>query len=139
MLILVIFTEKSRVLMDSIENQHIRFWLENGILFSEYKHPFDMTLENSKEIYEMRAKISNGEGQYFCYDISKLKSMTSEARKYGEMNGQENLIASAIIVNSIFAKFIYSIFLQLYNVKIPTKAFKTKEEAVIWLNTMKNK
>ena len=98
-----------------------------------------MTLENSKEIYEMRAKISNGEGQYFCYDISKLKSMTSEARKYGEMNGQENLIASAIIVNSIFAKFIYSIFLQLYNVKIPTKAFKTKEEAVIWLNTMKNK
>jgi hypothetical protein len=125
--------------MNSIENQHIRFWLEDGILFSEYKHPFDMTLENSKEIYELRAKISNGVSQYFCYDISKLKSMTSEARKYGESEGQNNLIASAIIVNSIFSKFIYSIFLQLYTVKIPTKAFKTKEEAVIWLKGLKNK
>ncbi len=123
--------------MDSIENQHIRFWIENDILFSEYKHPFDMTLENSKEIYEMREKISKGVPQFFCYDISLLKSMTSDARKYGEKYGQNNLQASAIVVNTVFAKFIYSIFLQIYNVKIPTKAFKTRNDGVNWLNSLK--
>jgi hypothetical protein len=121
--------------MDSIDNQHIRFWLEDGILFSEYKAPFEMTLENSKEIYDLRAKISDGQFQYFCYDISKLRSMSLEARKYGEIHGQEHLHCSAIIVNSMLTKFIYSIFLKLYTVKIPTKAFHSKEEAVNWLKS----
>ncbi len=57
--------------MNMLENEHIIFWIENGILFSEYKLPFEMTLKNSKE-------ISRGEDQVFYYDIINLKSITKE-------------------------------------------------------------
>ena len=123
--------------MDKLENEHIIFWIENGILFSEYKLPFEMTLENSKEIYALRKKISKGEDQLFCYDITHLKSMTKEARDYGELYGQDDLKASAIIVNSHLTLFIYNAFLKLKNVKIPVKAFRTRELALHWLNQFK--
>ena len=123
--------------MAKIENEHIIFWIENGILFSEYKHPFEMTLENSKEIYALRKEISDGQYQLFCYDISNLKSMTKEARDYGEIHGQDELTASAIIVNSHVTMFIYNAFLKLKNVKIPVKAFRSKEPALVWLDTFK--
>ena len=99
--------------MKTIENSDIRFWIEEGILFSEYKQPHEMNLENSKEIYELRRQISDGQDQYFCYDIGNLKSMTKEARDYGEIYGQDNLAASAIIVNSHITLFIYNTFSML--------------------------
>ena len=123
--------------MNKLENEHIIFWIENGILFSEYKLSFEMTLENSKEIYALRKEISKGEDQLFCYDITHLKSMTKEARDYGELYGQDDLKASAIIVNSHLTLFIYNAFLKLKNVKIPVKAFRTRELALHWLNQFK--
>jgi hypothetical protein len=123
--------------VNKIENEHIIFWIENGILFSEYKETFEMTLENSIEIYALRKEISNGQNQLFCYDISKLKSMTKEARDYGEIYGQNELTASSIIVNSHLTMFIYNAYLKLKNVKIPVKAFRTKEQAVEWLEHFK--
>lgn len=124
--------------IQTIENEYIKFWKKDGILFSEYKAPFQMNLENSKEIYALREQISNGESQYFCYDIGNLKSMSKESRLYGEKNGQNLLAASAIVINSHVTKLIYALFLKLYKVKIPTKAFASRQEAEKWLHTMKN-
>jgi hypothetical protein len=63
--------------------------------------------------------------------------MTKEARDYGEIHGQNELTASAIIVNSHLTMFIYNAFLKLKNVKIPVKAFRSKEPALVWLETFK--
>jgi hypothetical protein len=40
--------------MKIVENEHMKFWIDNGILFSEYKSMFEMNLENSKEIYSRK-------------------------------------------------------------------------------------
>jgi hypothetical protein len=122
-----------------MENEDIRFWFEDGILCAEYKHPYHMNLENSKPIYTLREAISGDEDQYFCYDISNLKSMTKEARIYGEKFGQKNIAASAIIVNSHITKLIYNIFLKFHTVNMPVKAFKTKDEAIVWLKELKER
>jgi hypothetical protein len=124
--------------MKTIENSDIRFWLEEEILFSEYKQPHVMNLENSIAIYELRRQISDGKDQYFCYDIGNLKSMTKEARDYGEIYGQDNLAASAIIVNSHITLFIYNTFLKIKKVKIPVKAFKKRDQGVEWLKKIQN-
>ena len=125
--------------MTKIENENIIFWIEEDILFSEYKRPFNMTLENSKEIYALRKTISKGKDQLFCYDISNLKSMTKEARDYGEIYGQDDLKASSIIVNSHLTMFIYNAFLKLKKVNIPVKVFKSKDQAIHWLESFKKK
>ena len=123
--------------MKIIENDDIKFWIEDDILYSEYKVSFNMNIENSKIIYELRRQISNGKDQYFCYDISNLKSMTKEARDYGEIHGQDNLAASSIIVNSHIALFLYNTFIKIKKVNIPVKAFINKKDAVKWLKEIK--
>jgi hypothetical protein len=123
--------------MNYIENEHIKFWVENTILCSEYKSAFDMNLENSKEIYAMRKQISEGINQYFLYDISNLKSMTKEARDYGEKHGLNDLAASAVIVNSSVKKLMYNAFLKLKKVNIPVQAFSERELAIQWLHNIK--
>jgi hypothetical protein len=120
-----------------MENDDIRFWFEDGILCSEYKKPYDMTLENSKPIYALREEISGDTDQYFCYDISNLKSMSKDARIYGEKHGQHKLKASAVVVNSYLTKMIYNLFLSIHTVKIPVKAFKSKGEAISWLKELR--
>jgi len=64
--------------------------------------------------------------------------MTKEARDYGEIYGQDNLAASAIIVNSHITLFIYNTFLKIKKVKIPVKAFKKRDQGVEWLKKIQN-
>ena len=123
--------------MKIVENEYIKFWIDNGILHSEYKYQFEMNLENSEEIYTLRKQISEGKKQYFLYDISNLKSMSKGARDYGSSHGMEDLAASAIIINSSITLLIYNIFIKLKKVEIPVKAFRNKEEAIDWLNKIK--
>ena len=123
--------------MIEIEDEHIKFWITQGILHSEYKKDFNMTLENSKEIYALRKKITQGEKVYFIYDITKLKSRSKEARDYGAIHGLEDLAGSAIIVNSGLTQLLYNIFITLKKVDIPVKAFRIKEEAFEWLLKLK--
>jgi hypothetical protein len=120
-----------------MENEYIKFWFEDGILCSEYKIPYNMDLEDSKKIYELREKISGDEDQFFCYDISNLRSMSKEARVYGSKYGMNKIAASAVIVNSYLTMLLYNVFLNLHKVDIPVKAFKNKEEAIIWLKKVK--
>lgn len=120
-----------------MENEFIRFWFEDGILCSEYKKPYDMDLEDSKQIYALRESVSGNENQYFCYDITNLKSMSKSARVYGEAHGMNKLAASAVVVNSYLTKLLYNVFLNLHSVTIPVKAFKNREEAIVWLKQKK--
>ena len=123
--------------MDRIENDTIVYWIEGGILFSEFKKPTEMNLEVCKKLIELRHSISNGEKQYWCSDFKMLKSYTKEGRDYADVHGQDFLHAAAAIVNSHVTMFLYNIFVRIKKTKIPFKAFKNKEDAVVWLNEVK--
>ena len=126
--------------MDNIiENEHIKYWIENRILFSEFINPIELNENNSKVIIELRHKISNNIKQYWCYDFRNVISMDRESRNYAEKYGQEFLHASAAIVKSRIQSFIINIFIGLKNPKIPFKAFIEKEDAIEWLNSIKKK
>ena len=123
--------------MEELENDFIRFWIEDGILYSEYKKPTDITLENAKRLIALRHELSNNKKQYWCYDFKGLKSFTKEGRDYADIHGQDFLHASAAVVNSHITMFLFNIFVKIKNVKIPFKAFKNKDKAVKWLKELK--
>jgi hypothetical protein len=122
-----------------MENDIIKYWIEDGILYSSYKMPVDVTLENAKAIIELRHAISNNEKQYWCQDITNLKSFTKEGRDYADIHGQDFLYATAVIVNSHITMFIFNIFIKIKTPRIPFQAFKNKEAAVAWLKELKKK
>lgn len=122
-----------------MENSYIKFWMENGILFSEYKTSVELNYERMNEVIAMRHEISIEQPQYWCYDINKLKSISKEARDYAEKNGQDYLHACATVVNSTITKFLFNTFLKLKKPVIPFQVFKNKEDAVKWLSELKRK
>ncbi len=67
--------------MKELENDFIKFWIENDILYSRFKKATELNLDTIKQTIEMREKISGGQKQYWLYDITNLKTVTKEAQK----------------------------------------------------------
>jgi hypothetical protein len=127
------------MIMEELENDFIKFWFENGILYSQFKKMTDGTLENIKEIIDLRHQISDDKKQYWCYDFNGIKSYDKLARDYAEKNGQEHLYGCAILLNSHITKFILNTFMTLKKPVVPLKGFTNKRDAVNWLNDLKEK
>ena len=122
-----------------LENYFVRFWFENGILISNFKDGTVLDLEKIKEAIDIREKISEGKNQFWLYDISNLKNVTKEVRDYAEEHGQNYLAATAVLVNSHVAKFIFNAYLKLNKPQIPFLFFTKKENAISWLLDIKEK
>lgn len=125
--------------MKEVENDFIKFWIEDNILYSQFKKPTDGTIENIKAIIDLRNAISDNKKQYWCYDFNGIKSYDKEARDYAEKNGQEHLYACAAVLNSHISKFILNAFMRLKNPIVPLKGFTKKKDAINWLNELKEK
>ncbi|RVT73155.1 hypothetical protein EOD40_14955 [Flavobacterium sufflavum] len=125
--------------MKEVENDFIKFWIEDGILFSQFKKITNGNLENIKAIIDLRHEISDGKKQYWCYDFNGIKSYEKDARDYADQYGQDYLYVCAVVLNSHITKFILNTFMMLKNPVVPLKGFTKKEDAVNWLNELKRK
>jgi hypothetical protein len=122
-----------------VENDFMKFWIEDGILYSQFKKPTTVNIERIKALIDLRTKISDGEKQYWCYDFNGIKSYDKEARDYAEIHGQKDLYACAAVFNSHIAKFTLNTFMILKTPLIPLKGFTKKNEAINWLKELKKK
>ena len=122
-----------------IENNFVKFWFENDILFSKFQEDTVLDLDSIKQVIEMREKISGGQKQYWLYDITTLKNVTKEVRDYAERYGQDYLYCIAVLVNSHITKFLFNSYLKLNKPDFPCLFFTEKEKATEWLLEMKSK
>lgn len=125
--------------MTELENEFARFWIADGIMYSEFKFEVNVDLPKVQELIETRHTISGNVSQYWCYDVSKGKGFPKESRDYAEIYGQDFLFASALVINSHIQKFLFNAFLKLKKSKIPFQVFTNKEKAVEWLRLIKVK
>ena len=130
---------KSNIKMREVSNEYIRYWVEDGILHSEFKQDITLHASLCSKIIELRHEISEGKKQYWCYDFKHVTSMPRDGKEYAEKYGQDYLYASAAIVYNHLQKYIVNIFIAIKNPKIPFKAFTNKEKAVQWLKEIKEK
>jgi hypothetical protein len=125
--------------MKELENNLIRYWIENGILYSEFKQKIDLNVENVKEFISLRHEISNKKNQYWCMDFENLRSFPKDAQQYTEIYGQEYISAAGVVVSSHVSKFIFNSFALSKTSVVPLQMFSDKEEAVKWLKEMQTK
>ena len=125
--------------METIENDDVKFWINDGILFSEHKRSVLYGVEESKAIIEMRHEISNNTPQYWCYHLGSIRSTSNEGQKYIDEHGQDFIAACGVVVNSFMAKFLIEAFITVKKPRVPMKIFKSEEKAVLWLKEMKRK
>lgn len=125
------------LIMEEVENDFVKFWIEDSILYSQFKKPIDGSVQNIKTIIDLRTEISDGKKQYWCYDFNGIRNYDKEARDYADKYGQENLQACAVILNSHITKFILNTFMMLKKPIVPLKGFTKKTEAINWLKELK--
>ncbi len=125
--------------MKELENNFVKFWFENGILFSKFQKDTVLNLDRIKQAIEMREKISGKQKQYWLYDITNIKTVPKEVRDYAERHGQDYLYCIAALVNSHTTKFIFNSYLKLNKPDFPVLFFTDKEKATEWIMEIKAK
>jgi hypothetical protein len=115
------------------ENGHSIFWFEGNILGSAYTVPhIDLTI--AKDGVQKRLSIIGNKSYPIFIDISKVKSITKEARDYlGTAEASKQITAAGILASSYLSKMVGTFFLSFTRPAIPIKLFTSKAEAVRWL------
>jgi hypothetical protein len=121
------------------ENDIIKFWFEDGILMSEFQSEIQYDIAAVKTTIQKRIEISAGKNQYWLYDITNMKSVTTEARQYACNHGHTMLYACAAVVDSYLTKFIYTTYKKFCKPDFPVAFFTSKEKALLWLSEIKAK
>lgn len=125
--------------MKEIENDYMKFWFEDGILFSKFQKDSIVGIEAVKQTIELREQISVKKHQYWLYDIRNMKSVTNEARQYAVQHGHNLINACAVLVDSYITKFIFTSYMKFSKPDFPFAVFASKERAVKWLLELKAK
>ncbi|RYD78222.1 MAG: hypothetical protein EOP53_11580 [Sphingobacteriales bacterium] len=120
------------------EDEFVQLSIEDnilhGLIYTEH-----MTLEDARKMVDSRLKALDGKTYPTFIDISRLKSITKEARDYlAEGKAIENLSATAFYANSAVSNLVASFFLSYSKPNLPTKVFSDKNEALLWLKQQNN-
>jgi len=120
--------------MKEIENEFVKFWLKDGIMFGEYKPNKVVTIDAAKRIADDRIQLSENKSLPNLVFISNLSSVTKEARDYFSKGPGMNCISKlALITTSPIGRVTGNFFLQINKPITATKLFTSVDEAVKWL------
>jgi hypothetical protein len=121
-----------------IENDRFRMWMENGIIFVIYKPGIIIDLATVSDVVAKRIEMAEGISRPIYGEGPGVKYFTREARDYGFT--EEAMLysnAHAWKYDSLAIKVVLNWVLKFVDTKVPCKAFKSKEKALLWLEQYK--
>ncbi len=125
--------------MREASNNYTKYWMEDGIMHSMFLQDIHLELELCIALINFRQEFSEGEKQYWLYDLDKLQSTTKDAKDYAAKYGDNYLHAAAIIVHSHLQKFIINTYIIVKKPNVKTRIFTDKVKAKNWLLELKAK
>ncbi|MDX1829311.1 MAG: hypothetical protein R3342_07175 [Lutibacter sp.] len=116
------------------ENEYAKFWVNNQILFFEYKPDLVIDLKAAQQIVKDRITFQN-EVTYpiFC-DIRGVVYFNKASRDYLAKSGSILTKAVGILVHQKVSKAISSFYLEISKPTVPTKLFEDKSKALQFLS-----
>jgi hypothetical protein len=124
--------------MNTVRNEFVTMWIENGILFSQYQKNLVIDLDIAKKIVAERLAFSKGVSFPIMIDFTNLRSVTKDARDYMNQpdGGLKGLTCGAFIGNNAVAVLFINLYLRINKPIIPSKFFTKKDEALEWLQSI---
>lgn len=118
-----------------VENDHVKIWMEEGIVNVLYKSGSIWGLKAAKEVVAMRLEFTKGKTCKGIAYISDVRTATAEAREYlSSEEGYKAIEKVAIVTNSPISTLLGNLFIYINKPPKSTRLFKSKEEALKWLN-----
>ncbi len=122
------------------ENEFIAIELIDDIIFIKFKLD-TITLETAKEIVKHRLEYFEGNDYPVVIDGNNVKSFNKEARTFlSSEDAVKGITISAMVSNSTFNKFLANFFIKIavIKLKVPTKLFSDKSDAIAWIRQFKS-
>jgi hypothetical protein len=124
--------------MESIENEYVTFWIEDGIMYGKYKPHVVIDLNAAMKVAEDRLKLANNKDYPFMGFLDGISSATKEARDFfSNGDGIKHMKKLALMTNSPISKMAGNFFLRISKPAVPTSLFTNKEDAIRWLKDEK--
>lgn len=122
------------------ESEHIKMYLEKGILNFIYQPNSYITMEIAKKTVQDRIKFTNGIKRPILADIRGMKRVESDAQEYLASEEACNLIcALGVLTDTPIQNLFANFYLKFSKPKMPTQLFIDKEKALRWLELYKDK
>lgn len=118
---------------ESYRNQHARFWIEEGILFFEYKPNTTIDLEVAIRVVADRIALQNERQLPVFCDMRGMIFIDKAGRDYLAKSGSLMATAVALIVNDNVSMTLSSFYLEINKPSVPTQIFTDKREALGYL------
>jgi hypothetical protein len=116
------------MITNQFENEYIRFWFEDGLVFGDYKHGVTLDIEAAKKTAADRVRFCNGQDFPHVINITGVKNTSKEARDYfSQGNGIKHMKCLALITDSPISRTIL-----ISKPKVDTKLFVNHKDAVEW-------
>ena len=119
----------------SIEHKTVSITqLENDTILFKLKENSIIELEDSKKMYEETMQLSQGRKYASLVDARAIVTLTKEAREWSaNPELHKNLIAQAIVINSLANRIVGNFIIRFHKPKAPTRLFSSMEKAKEWL------
>jgi hypothetical protein len=117
-----------------IETSAQTMWLDGEGIIQAISKPTDLTLDDAREAITKLADLFGAERHPIVVDLTGLKSMSRDARKYfAGPDTAKVQSAAALIIRSPMAKAIGNFFMGFDRALIPTRLCTSHEEALQWI------
>ena len=124
--------------LEHFSNAYSEMKIEDGVLVISYKPELNITLEVAKICVDDRLKFTKGKMFPLVVHMNEMKEISKEAKTYlASDKGMKGVTAGAFIVENHMQRLIGSVFISLYvnmnEVKVPTKLFNNLGAAMDWV------
>lgn len=109
-------------------------WLEEGIIFIQWKDETDIEISDIDELEVSFYKLTGGKKVKVISELGRYVNITTEAKHYAAERAPE-LICLAYAIQDLSQRMVLRFYLRIRRNKNPTKVFNSKETALTWLKS----
>ena len=126
--------------MESIRTSFAELTLiEESIILFEINDYIELGVKELKEVREANNKLNKGNPYCVLMDVGDFSSSSKEAsEESASEEHSKSRIALGVIQNNFAIKLMTQFYLKINKPVCPTKIFRTKEEAIVWLRKMRD-
>ncbi len=121
-------------MINHIENEYAKFWIEKDILYFVYKNGISIDQSVAMRVVEDRLLLQKGQEFLILCDMRGVKSVSKSARNYLAIEGSTLIKAVALLVNNPLTNTISGFYVKTSNPAITTQIFTEEYGALNFLN-----
>ncbi len=122
----------------SKETEYVNMFIEDGIFQCYFKSMEVMDIGVAKQTVNDRLNFFQNKSYPSLFDITEVKQTTKEARDFMANEGNDLVLASAMVVTNPMLKMMANFYIMVNRPKNPTKLFTDRDSALEWLSQFRD-